>query len=91
MVDPSQSPKSAVYEIRLAGEIPMTMREQFPTMMVYRTPIQTVLYRELTDLTELDALLEELQCMNLVPSELRASLHPDLSDPPASFREADRD
>jgi hypothetical protein len=91
MVDPSQSPDSAIYEIRLGGEIPMTMREQFPAMTVHRSPIQTVLYRDVTSLTELDVLLEGLQCISLVPSELRASLLSNPSDPPASLGETDDD
>lgn len=89
MVDPAQSPDSAIYEIRLGGEIPMTMRKQFPVMTVYRSPIQTVLYRDVTDLTELDVLLEGLQCMSLVPSELRASLLSNASDLSTSFGETE--
>jgi hypothetical protein len=85
MVDPSQSPDSAIYEIRLGGEIPMTVREQFPAMSVYRSPIRTILYRDVTDLIELDVLLERLQCMSLVPSEVRASLLSNQSDVPISF------
>ena len=91
MVDPSQSPDSGVYEIRLGGEIPMSMREQFPAMTVYRSPIQTILYRDLTDLTELDVLLDGLQCMSLVPSEVRASLLSNQSDLPTSFGDNDDD
>jgi len=87
MVDPSQSPNSAIYEIRLGGEIPMTMREQFPAMTVCRSPIQTILYRDVTSPTELDVLLEGLQCMSLVPSELRASLLSNPSDLSTSFGE----
>jgi hypothetical protein len=91
MVDPSQSPHSAIYEIRLRGEIPMSMREQFPAMTVYRSPIQTILYRDVTDLTELDVLFEGLQCMSLVPSEVRASLLSNQSDLRTSFGETDHD
>jgi hypothetical protein len=91
MVDPSQSPDSAVYEIRLGGEIPPTMREQFPAMTLYRSPIQTILYRDVTDLTELDVLLEGLQCMSLVPSELRASLLSNQSDLPTSIGKTEDD
>ena len=91
MVDPSPSPDSAIYEIRLGGEIPMSMREQFPAMTVYRRPIQTVLYRDMTDVTELDVLLEGLQCLSLVPSELRASLLSNQSDLPTSIGQTEDD
>ena len=63
----------------------MSMRHQFPAMTVYRSPIQTILYRDLTDLTELDVLLDGLQCMSLVPLEVRASLLSNQSDLPTSF------
>jgi hypothetical protein len=91
MVDPLQSPDSAIYEIRLGGEIPPTMRKQFPAMTVHRSPIQTILYRDVTDVTELDVLLEGLQCMSLVPSELRASLLSNQSDLPTSIGQTEDD
>jgi hypothetical protein len=44
-----------------------------------------------TEVTELDVLLEGLQCISLVPSELRASLLSNQSDLPTSFGEMDDD
>jgi hypothetical protein len=71
MVDLSRPPDSATYEIRLRGEIPVAMREEFPAMTIYHRPAETVLYRDVTDLAELDVLLEQLQSMGLVLSEIR--------------------
>ena len=73
MVDPMPSDDVATYEIRFRGEIPLSMRERLSTAKIHRTPTETVLYREVTDVAELDLLLDQLQSMGLVLSELQES------------------
>ena len=73
MVDLCPDRNSATYEIRLEGEIPSAMHEQFPSMRVYRSPVETVLSRKVTDLAELDLLLEQLQSLGVVLCEIRES------------------
>ena len=63
----------ATYEIRFRGEIPPSMRERLSTMRIYRSPTETVLYREVTDVAELDLLLDHLQSMGLALLELQES------------------
>lgn len=73
MVDLYPDRNSATYEIRLQGEIPPAMHEQFPSMEVYPSPVETVLSRKVTDLAELDVLLEQLQSLGVVLCEIRES------------------
>ncbi len=63
----------ATYEIRFRGEIPPSMRERLSTVKIYHSPTETVLYREVTDVAELDLLLDQLQSMGLALSELQES------------------
>jgi hypothetical protein len=61
---------SAAYEIRVEGEIPADMRQRFASVTICRHRAETVLYRDVSDLAELDELLELLQSMSLVLSEI---------------------
>jgi hypothetical protein len=71
MVEQSHPADSATYEIRVEGEIPAAVREQFPEISIHHSPTETVLYRDITDLAELDLLLEKLQSTGLVLLEIR--------------------
>jgi hypothetical protein len=73
-MDGTRSPDSATYEIRFREVVPPAVRGQFPAMSIYHGPAETVLYRDLTDLAELDVLLEKLQSMGLTLSEIRQSI-----------------
>ena len=73
MVDPPREPDSATYEIRIRGDIPPELQQQIPGRMVGSSPTETVLYRDVRDLAELDLLLEQLQSMGLLLCELRQS------------------
>lgn len=63
----------ATYEIRFRGEIPPSMRSRLSKMTIQHTSTETVLYREVTDVGELDLLLDQLQSMGLALSELQES------------------
>ena len=71
MVDPTPSDARATYEIRVRGEIPASLRAQYPDLDVRTIATETVLHRDLTDLSELDLLLEYLQSVGLELGELR--------------------
>ena len=62
-----------IYEIRLRGEMPPALRDQFPTLRIHRCRVETVLSRDVTDLAELDVLLEQLQSLGVVISEIRGA------------------
>jgi hypothetical protein len=69
--DPAGPQISVTHEIRLRGAVPATLLEQFPGMRLYRYPAVTVLYRDMTELRDLDVLLEHLQSMGLTFSAIR--------------------
>jgi hypothetical protein len=73
MVDLSQAMTLPTYEVRLHGDIPSAIREQFREMTIHRSPATTILYREVTDAAELDVLLEKLQAIGLELWEIRES------------------
>ena len=90
MVEPMPRDDVATYEIRFRGDIPLSMREQFSSVRIHRSPTETVLYRQVTDVAELDLLLDQLQSIGLVLSELQESpAHP--GDVPAAAREGGDD
>ena len=66
MVEPIPRDDVATYEIRFRGEIPPSMRERLSKVTIHHSPTETVLYREVTDVAELDLLLDQLQSMGLV-------------------------
>ena len=69
-MDSSNLPSAPMYEIRLYGIPPESLRERYPTMAVRTTPAQTVLFRHVEGVSELDELLEELRSVGLALSEL---------------------
>ena len=73
MVEPIPHDDVATYEIRFRGDIPPSMRARLSKVTIHRSPTETVLYREVTDVAELDLLLDQLQSMGLVLSELQES------------------
>jgi hypothetical protein len=91
MTDRSRHADSSTYEIRVRGEVPTSLREQFPAMSIYCSPLETVLYRDVTDLSELDELLEMLQSMGLVLSEIRESPPSTTAGPGTSLEGGDDD
>jgi hypothetical protein len=66
----SHQPPVATYEIRLRGIPPESLRKLYPSMAVRTTPAQTVLFRQVEGVSELDELLEELRSVGLALSEL---------------------
>ena len=78
------SEESAVYEIRLQGTSAATLRRQFPTATVLTTPTETVLFRQVEDPSELDALIARLMSMGLVLTEVHEV---SLSNGPGPARE----
>ena len=61
---------TAVYEIRLRGTSPASLREQFPAATVFTTHCETVLFRRIEEPAELDALIDQLLSMGLVLTEV---------------------
>ncbi len=69
-MDSSNLPSAPMYEIRLRGIPPESLRERYPSMAVRTRPAQTVLFRHVEAVSELDELLEELRSVGLALSEL---------------------
>jgi hypothetical protein len=87
MVDPTSPDARATYEIRVHGEIPAALLARYPRLHVRTIATETVLHRDLTDLADLDVLLEHLQSVGLELAELRQIPLP--ADPEASDRSND--
>lgn len=60
----------ATYEIRLHGASPEPLRRTFPTATVCTTRSETVLFREVNEPAELDALIHQVVSMGLVLTEV---------------------
>jgi hypothetical protein len=73
MVEPMPRDDVATYEIRFRGEIPPSMRARLSRVTIHHSSTETVLHREVTDVAELDLLLDQLQSMGVVLSELQES------------------
>jgi uncharacterized protein (UPF0128 family) len=69
-MDSSHVPPALMYEIRLRGIPPESLRERYPSMAVRTTPAQTILFRHVEGVSELDELLEEIRSVGLALSEL---------------------
>jgi len=87
MVHPTSADARATYEIRVHGEIPASLLARYPDLDVRTIATETVLHRDLTDLADLDLLLEYLQSVGLELAELRQIPLP--ADPEASDRSND--
>jgi len=61
---------TAVYEIRLQGAEPESLRRQFPTAEVLTTRTETVLFRRVEEPAELDAVIAQLLSFGLVLTEV---------------------
>lgn len=61
---------TAVYEIRLRGTVPKSLRRQFPTAAILTTRCETVLFRKVEAPGELDALVADLLSLGLVLNEV---------------------
>jgi hypothetical protein len=70
MLNPATDESSSTYEIRLRGEPPQALRRCFPTMTVFETRSETVLFRQIDDPAELDSLLDQLMSLGLVLTEV---------------------
>jgi hypothetical protein len=62
-----------VYEIILRGTPPRALIAQLPAIAVLTEPPATVLFKHVTDLTEVDELTERLRTLGITPLEVRAS------------------
>jgi hypothetical protein len=62
----SEADRVATYEISLRGRVPESIGSHITGMSVRSAPTQTVLFRSVRDVGELDALLERLRSSGLV-------------------------
>jgi hypothetical protein len=90
VAEPVRGDDVATYEIRLRGELPPGLRDRLAVQMIHQGQTETVLYREVADVAELDLLLDQLQSMGLVLSELHVS-SPRSSDASAPSPESPHD
>jgi hypothetical protein len=61
----------ATYEVELNGDVCAVLRREFPSMTIHHRPVETVLHKAVIELAELDALLQHLQSLGVVLSEIR--------------------
>jgi hypothetical protein len=61
---------AATYEIRLRSTPPEPLRERFPSATILTTRTETVLFRRVDEVSELDKLLDELLSMGAVLTEV---------------------
>lgn len=66
----STADQSATYEIRLRGTPTERLQQHFPSVAVFTTPTETVLFRRVEKPAELDSLLEQLLSLGLVLTEV---------------------
>jgi len=67
----------ATYEVCLRGAMPESLRERGAGLAVRAAPTETVLFRNVRDLGELDTLLERMRSMGLVLTEVHGAEPPD--------------
>jgi hypothetical protein len=65
--------RGAVYEITLRGAPPRGLIARFPAIAVLTEPPATVLFKQISDLAEVDDLTERLRTFGITPLEVRAS------------------
>jgi hypothetical protein len=65
----------AAYEIRVLGEIPARLFDDFERVTVSVQPMETVLFAELIDEAELQGILEVIRRAGLVLVEVRRGEH----------------
>jgi hypothetical protein len=71
---PSAEGLPATYEICLQGSVPEFLRRRYPQMTSETTPAQTVLFRCVEELEELDVLLDRLSSLGLVLVEIHEAV-----------------
>jgi hypothetical protein len=76
----------ATYEVSLHGAIPASLRSRPTGMAVQAVRPQTVLFRYVRDIGELDTLLDRVRSAGLVLTELHAAAEPPDSRSVASAR-----
>ena len=62
-----------MYEITLRGALPGAVSARFPAITVLTEPPATVLFKQISDLAEVDELTERLRTLGITPLEVRAS------------------
>ena len=62
-----------MYEITLRGALPRSLIAQFPAITVLTEPPATVLFKQISDLADVDELTERLRTLGITPLEVRAS------------------
>jgi hypothetical protein len=77
----------ATYEIGLFGPVPESLRRRHPPMDVRTTPAQTLLVRNVGRPEELDELLEQLNSIGLVLTEIHARVS--VADADTAVEDAD--
>jgi hypothetical protein len=65
--------RGAVYEITVRGALPPAVIARFPGITVLTEPPATVLFKQISDLEEVDELTERLRTFGITPLEVRAS------------------
>lgn len=66
----------ATYEVCLRGALPASVRSRATGLAVHTAGVQTVLFRTVRDVGELDTLLDRLRSTGLVLTELHAAAEP---------------
>ena len=62
-----------MYEITLRGAPPRVLIARFPAITLLTQPPATVLFKQISDLAEVDELSERLRTLGITPLEVRAS------------------
>ncbi|HWM74035.1 MAG TPA: hypothetical protein VNQ53_09855 [Nocardioides sp.] len=78
----------ATYEVSLRGPMPASVRDRSTGMAVQTVRSQTVLFRYVRDVGELDTLLDRLRSTGLVLTEIHAGAEPPDAKAEASGRES---
>jgi hypothetical protein len=79
----------AVYEIRVAGDVPARIIEDFDLITMSVDPVGTTLRAEVVDESELHGILDALRRERLVLVDVRRELAYDASDHPESGADPD--
>ncbi|MET0526292.1 MAG: hypothetical protein ABWZ91_15915 [Nocardioides sp.] len=72
----SEADRVATYEISLRGKVPESLGSHSTGMSVRSAPTQTVLFRSVRDVGELDTLLERLRSSGLVLLDIHGTPQP---------------
>ena len=75
----------ATYEVHLRGTLPSSLLAHSPAMSARRAPAQTLLFRTVQTVTELDELLDRVQATGLELAALHATHLPDGAGAPRGY------